>query len=98
MSHSEASDHDEAILNEIRELSRGLSDGRAQAIVGAVVDAVALNPQPLPPKAKEILGSVVDAVALNPQPIPPGIEEILRSIIDAVALNPQPLPPEPPPG
>jgi hypothetical protein len=97
MTDYEARDRDEAILDEIRELSRRLSDERARAIVGSVVDAVALNPQPLPPKAKEILGSVIDAVALNPQPIPPGIEEILRSIVDAVALNPQPLPPDPPP-
>lgn len=97
MASSDASYGDEAILDEIRELSRGLSDARAQAIVVSVVDAVALNPQPLPPKAQEILGSVIDAVALNPQPIPPGIEAILRSVVDAVALNPQPLPPEPPP-
>ena len=97
MTSPEGTDRDEAIFNEIRELSRGLSDERAQAIVVSVVDAVALNPQPLPPKAKEIVGSVIDAVALNPQPIPPGIEEILRSVLDAVALNPQPLPPEPPP-
>ena len=98
MTSPEHAERDEAILNEIRELSRGLSDERAQAIVASVVDAVALNPQPLPPKSQEILGSVIDAVALNPQPIPPGVAEILRSVVDAVALNPQPLPPEPPPG
>jgi len=84
---------DEAILNEIRELSRGLSDERAQSIVGAVVDAVALNPQPLPPKVGEILGDVIDVVALNPQPIPPGIEAVLRAVVGSVSLNPQPEPP-----
>jgi hypothetical protein len=36
-----------------------------------VVDAVALNPQPLPPATQEILRSMIDAVALNPQPPPP---------------------------
>lgn len=40
---------DEAVLAQIRELSRELSDDRARRIVGRVVDAVALNPQPLPP-------------------------------------------------
>lgn len=36
------------------------------------LDAVALNPQPLPPR--DLLGSVLgrfNAVALNPQPLPP---------------------------
>jgi hypothetical protein len=43
------------------------------------LDRVALNPQPLPPKAFERVG-------LNPQPLPP-------RIVDRVGLNPQPLPP-----
>jgi hypothetical protein len=38
-------------------------------IVRSVIDAVALNPQPLPPRAHEILQAVVNA--LNPQPLPP---------------------------
>lgn len=63
---------DEAILSEIRELSRGLSDERARAAVGSVIDLVALNPQPLPPKVAEALRSVVDAVSLHPQPEPAG--------------------------
>jgi hypothetical protein len=46
-------------------------------------DAVALNPQPLPP------GPDWSRVALNPQPLPPGPDW------SRVALNPQPLPPGP---
>ena len=60
-------------------------------------DAVALNPQPLPPR-EMLLGALshhFDAVALNPQPLPP--REVLLGALshhfDAVALNPQPLPP-----
>jgi hypothetical protein len=37
------------------------------------LDAVALNPQPLPPR-EALLGALhnrLDAVALNPQPLPP---------------------------
>ena len=62
------------------------------------LDAVALNPQPLPPK--EIgAGSFVnrfDAVAVNPQPLPPRelVAGVRASLLDAVALNPQPLPPK----
>jgi hypothetical protein len=93
MTSPDAAGRDEAILNEMRELSRGLSDERAQAVMGSVIDAVALNPQPLPPKVQEILGSVIDAVALNPQPIPPGIEAVLRAVVGSVSLNPQPEPP-----
>ena len=93
MTSPEAGGRDEAILNEMRELSRGLSDERAQAVMVSVIDAVALNPQPLPPKVQEILGSVIDAVALNPQPIPPGIEAVLRAVVGSVSLNPQPEPP-----
>ena len=93
MTSPEAGGRDEAILSEMRELSRGLSDERAQAIMGSIIDAVALNPQPLPPKVQEILGSVIDAVALNPQPLPPGIEAVLRAVVGSVSLNPQPEPP-----
>ena len=63
---------------------------------GKSLDAVALNPQPLPPR--ELGGSLLgrlNAAALNPQPLPPhelGIGSLLRRL-DAVALNPQPLPP-----
>jgi hypothetical protein len=67
-------DGDEAILAQIRELSGELSDVRAQRIVGRLVDAVALNPQPLPPVVGDMLFAVVDAVALNPQPLPPSPE------------------------
>jgi hypothetical protein len=41
--------------------------------IGHPLDAVALNPQPLPPR-EALLGSLrhnFDAVALNPQPLPP---------------------------
>jgi hypothetical protein len=61
------------------------------------LDAVALNPQPLPPR-ELAMGSLLnrfDAVALNPQPLPPR-EMALGSLLnrfDAGALNPQPLPP-----
>ena len=84
---------DEAILSDIRELTRGLSDERARAAVGSVIDLVALNPQPLPPKTRQILDSVIDAVALNPQPLPPKVAEALRAVVGAVSLNPQPEPP-----
>ena len=49
----------------------------AAAAPGHSLDAVALNPQPLPPK------SLSDAVAAS----------LPHSILDQVALNPQPLPP-----
>jgi hypothetical protein len=45
-----------------RVLTEALSHG------SSLLDKVALNPQPLPPKA---LGSLFDAVAINPQPLPP---------------------------
>ena len=61
---------DTAILNKIRELTASISDKRSQAILRSVIDAVAINPQPLPPRAHQILQAVVDA--LNPQPLPPG--------------------------
>jgi hypothetical protein len=41
---------DRAILDEIRALAGGLRDDRAKVIIQNVVDAVALNPQPLPPE------------------------------------------------
>jgi len=59
---------------------------------GSLLDAVALNPQPLPPRSaseqlvSSLPPSILDQVALNPQPLPP-------KDFDAVALNPQPLPP-----
>ncbi|MGD9544560.1 MAG: hypothetical protein AB7F41_01230 [Methylocystis sp.] len=61
---------DVAILNEIRELTGRIGDQRIQTILRSVIDAVALNPQPLPPRAHELLQAVVNA--LNPQPLPPG--------------------------
>jgi hypothetical protein len=41
---------DRAILDEIRALADHLRDDRAKVIIQNVVDAVALNPQPLPPE------------------------------------------------
>ena len=69
MTRPEQSNPDAAILNQIRELTRDIRDQRTQVIVRSVIDAVALNPQPLPPRAREILQAVVNA--LNPQPLPP---------------------------
>ena len=44
----------------------------AAAPVGHPLDAVALDPQPLPPRELgAALASRFDAVALNPQPLPP---------------------------
>lgn len=66
-------------------------------------DAVALNPQPLPPKEinfADFLKGPADLVSLNPQPLPPkeiGFTDVLKGAEDLVSLNPQPLPPEPPP-
>ena len=53
MTRPEQSNPDAAILNQIRELTRGIRDQRTQVIVRSVIDAVALNPQPLPPRAHE---------------------------------------------
>jgi hypothetical protein len=61
---------DTATLNKIRDLIPNISDKRTRAILGSVLDAVALNPQPLPPRDYRVLQAVVDA--LNPQPLPPG--------------------------
>jgi hypothetical protein len=62
---------DRAILDEIRMLAGRLGDDRVKAIVQNVIDAVGLNPQPLPPAIARLLRSFIDAVALNPQPLPP---------------------------
>lgn len=71
MSKPHHSPPDAAILKEIRELAGGISDERTEAILKSVIDAVALNPQPLPPRTRDLLRSVIDAVLLNPQPLPP---------------------------
>ena len=71
MTGSADASSDSAILEEIRGLTDSLSDERTQGILLSVIDAVALNPQPLPPRFQEIFQSFVDAVALNPQPLPP---------------------------
>ena len=70
---------DADVLAEIRSLAANLTDERAKSVVTSVVDAVALNPQPLPPepppeadRMAAIIAVVRDVVALNPQPIPPG--------------------------
>jgi hypothetical protein len=61
---------DTPVLNEMRELTGRIRDRRTQALLRSVIDAVALNPQPLPPiAAHALLQAVVDA--LNPQPLPP---------------------------
>jgi hypothetical protein len=39
-------------------------------VLRTVIDAAALNPQPLPPRAHALFQAVVDA--RNPQPLPPG--------------------------
>ncbi|MGH2839910.1 MAG: hypothetical protein ACRDKY_03690 [Solirubrobacteraceae bacterium] len=82
MSNHEGHHPDEAVLGEIRELAARLSDERAQGALTSLLDAVALNPQPLPPdpppealRVQAIVALVRDAVALNPQPIPPGVAE-----------------------
>jgi hypothetical protein len=49
MNSREAGGGDEAILNQMRELSRELSDERAPAVMGSVVGSVSLNPQREPP-------------------------------------------------
>src|SRR5262245_43026067 len=65
---------------------------QAHAGSGSLLDRIALNPQPLPPKSaveqlvSSLPPSLLDTVALNPQPLPP-------KAFDAVALNPQPLQP-----
>jgi hypothetical protein len=69
MTSPEYSNPDAAILNQIREFTGGIRDERTQAIVRSVIDAVALNPQPLPPRVHKILQAVINA--LNPQPLPP---------------------------
>lgn len=70
MTSPDDSKSDAATLNEIRELTGRLYDKRTQALMRSVIDAVALNPQPLPPRAHALLQAVIDA--LNPQPLPPG--------------------------
>lgn len=100
---------DGEILVQIRELAGVLSDLRSRSVLYSVVDALELNPQPLPPGIVRI---VLDAIALSPQPSPPAeaasgepIEAVgedsrpippavLRTVLEALALNPQPLPPQ----
>lgn len=73
------------------------------AWIGRHFEAVALNPQPLPPKEinfADFLKGPADLVSLNPQPLPPkelGFSDLLKAASDLVSLNPQPLPPDPPP-
>lgn len=65
-----------------------------QVASGSRFDAAALNPQPLPPKAKVRLSlSRADQVAFNPQPDPP--EDPFRRLSPAVVVgfDPQPEPP-----
>ena len=62
---------DAAILNQIEALAESISDKRTEKVFKSVIEAVALNPQPLPPATHDLLRSVIDWVALNPQPLPP---------------------------
>jgi hypothetical protein len=50
--------------------------------------ALALNPQPLPPRHDPL---VLVASEINPQPLPPFRHE--PSVLGHTLLNPQPLPP-----
>jgi len=63
------------------------------------VPAVALNPQPLPPRSQQLYTRYdPSAVQLSPQPLPPraGYSPWSSQINpDSVQLNPQPLPPGP---
>ena len=69
MARPKKSNPDAAVLKEIRELTGSISDKRTQAILSSVLDAVALNPQPLPPRVHDVLRAFVEAI--NPQPLPP---------------------------
>lgn len=69
MIRPEENNPDAAVLNQIRELTGAIRDERTRKILRSVIDAVALNPQPLPPRVHELLQVFVDA--LNPQPLPP---------------------------
>ena len=69
MTGSTYSNPDAAVLNEIRELTKRLGDRRTQGILRSVIDAVALNPQPLPPL---LIAREPGIRFLNPQPLPPG--------------------------
>ena len=53
----------------------------------SVVDEVALNPQPLPPRevTLSLVDSVVNEVALNPQPLPP--KEATRQGVEVSAFS-----------
>jgi hypothetical protein len=65
-------------------------------VVGNRIDAVAVNPQPLPPRefSASVRSSLLDAIAINPQPLPPGeLNAGMHDRLDPVAINPQPLPP-----
>ncbi len=42
------------------------------------LDAVMLNPQPLPPKEKSVFVSRGDTVMLNPQPLPSKLKQSIR--------------------
>ena len=79
MPRFESNAQDADVLNQMHELTHEISDQRTQAILQSVIDAVALNPQPIPPGIQEIFQSVLDAIALNPQPLPPGPDDLQRS-------------------
>src|SRR5690349_3834281 len=65
----------------------------ASSPIASALARIALNPQPLPPKAQTLADSGFDRVALNPQPLPPKSQSLWGSALDKIALNPQPLPP-----
>ena len=70
---------DGGLLDEISALAGRLTDERARIVLASTIDAVALNPQPLPPAPppeaesyRAILVAVKDVLMLNSQLIPPG--------------------------
>lgn len=79
---------DAGLLRNIAELPvlpRQLNTSMATRVISNVIEAAALNPQPLPPG---------DTVGFNPQPDPPIAQ--FRAPGDDVSFNPQPEPPADP--
>ena len=87
-------------------LARTPVESSPTAYVSSILDKVALNPQPLPPKSfSDRLGLApifhrFDAVALNPQPLPPRSATLVGSRLlddDWCGTVPKRLPVPPPP-
>lgn len=66
----------------------------ANSVINSRISLVALNPQPLPPKASSQVLNPGGRVSLNPQPLPPKESAKFIRRGDFVSLNPQPLPPK----